>query len=205
MHMKKYKSNANIRKSILDSIYKNSSRKNIGLIFVGFLISIAIVSLVISAVYSIIKNAVIEGLILVAAVLIFASIPFFVGISLKNTIRYKCTLPYCNRVNESLVFNDDGFEFSYIKIKKNNSAVYYAIEYDEEDLNYDVMEHIIVEYKKIENYNYNNNILNLNGSFVMLVPYKSKKGFEEKQIESFSVIMDFNDNEEILELIGKNV
>lgn len=39
----------------------------------------------------------------------------------------------------------------------------------------------------------------------MLVPYKSKKGFEEKQIESFSIIMDFNDNEEILELIGKKV
>ena len=35
--------------------------------------------------------------------------------------------------------------------------------------------------------------------------YWIDKEFEEKQIESFSVIMDFNDNEEILELIGKKV
>lgn len=203
--MKKYKSNVNIRKSILDSIYKKSSRKNIGLIFVGFLISIAIISLVASAVYSIIKNAGIEGLIFVAAVLIFALIPFFIGISLKNTIRYKYTLPYCSRVNESLAFNDNGLEFSYMKVKKNHSAVYYAVEYDEEDLDYNVMEHIIVEYKKIKSYNYNNNILNLNGSFTMLVPYKSKKGFEEKHIDNFSIIMDFDDNEEILELIKKEV
>lgn len=203
--MKKYKSNAYIRKRILDNIYKKSSVKKVGLIFAGLLISIAIISLICSAVYSIIKNAGIEGLIFVGAVLIFSLIPFFIGISLKNTIRYKCTLPYCSRVNESLAFNNDGFEFSYLKVKKNNSAVYYAIEYDEEDLNYDVMEHIIVEYKKIRNYNYDNNILNLDGSFVMLVPYKDKKGFEEKYIDRFSVIMDFDDNEEIFEQIGKKV
>ena len=67
------------------------------------------------------------------------------------------------------------------------------------------MEHIIVEYKKIRNYNYDNNILNLDGSFVMLVPYKDKKGFEEKYIDRLSFIMDFDDNEEILEQIGKKV
>lgn len=175
------------------------------MIFSCLLISIAIISLICSAVYSIIKNAGIEGFIFVGAVLIFSLIPFFIGISLKNTIRYKCTLPYCSRVSESLAFNNDGFEFSYLKVKKNNSAVYYAIEYDEEDLDYDVMEHIIVEYKKIRNYNYDNNILNLDGSFVMLVPYKDKKGFEEKYIDRLSFIMDFDDNEEIFEQIGKKV
>lgn len=39
----------------------------------------------------------------------------------------------------------------------------------------------------------------------MLVPYKDKKGFEEKYIGRFSIIMDFDDNEEILERIGKKV
>ena len=203
--MKKYKSNAYIRKRILDNIYKKSSGEKAGLIFAGFLISIAIIFLISSAVYSIIKNAGIEGLIFVGAVLIFSLIPFFIGISLKNTIRYKCTLPYCNRVNESLAFNNDGFEFSYLKVKKNNSAVYYAIEYEEEDLDYDAMEHIIVEYKKINNYSYDNNILNLDGSFVMLVPYKDKKCFEEKYIDRFSIIMDFDDSEEIPERIGMRV
>ena len=71
--MKQYiaKSNVNSRRAMLDNIYKNNPKKNIGIIFSTLLIVLSIVFLICSVIYSIMKNAGIEGLVLIGAVLIF--------------------------------------------------------------------------------------------------------------------------------------
>lgn len=205
--MKQYiaKSNVNSRRTMLDNIYENNPKKNIGIIFSTLLIVLSIAFLICSVIYSIMKNAGIEGLVLIGAVLIFSSIPFFIGISLKNTFKYKCTLPYCERVNESILINNDGFSYSYLKVKKNNSAIFYPIEYDESDFSDDDMEHFTVCYNKIIRYDINDNILSVYGDFVHKSPNKNKRGFNEFQCNNFSILLDFEDNDLIINLIKDGI
>lgn len=202
-----YKSNKYVRKKMLDEIYKNNPKRYIGFFCSALLIIIAMLSLVWSVVYSVKEDAGIEGLVLIGAVLIFSSIPFFVGISLKNTFRYKCTLPYCKRVNETLTLTDTELEYSYFKVKKNNSAVFYAHQYDESLISYDDMEHIKIKYTDVDDIDMDGNFINIRGKITLLSPCKSKKGFEEKQSNNVSIMLDFEDNSvknQLLNLTNKN-
>ena len=198
-----FKSNVRLRRTLLDNIYAHNPKKKIGIILSTLLIVLAVSFLTYSIIYSIKKEAGIEGLILIGAVLIFSSIPFFVGISLKNTFKYKGTLPYCERVNEKILINDEGIVYSYLKVKKNNSAVFYAIEYDENDFDDDDMEYIVIDYNKIKNYELNDNLLFFTGDFVHKTP--NKNGFKEIQCKSVSLLLDFEDNDTIINLLKDGI
>lgn len=43
----------------------------------------------------------------------FAVIPFVIGLSVKNTAKYKCAFPYSSYANGTLLFDDDNLVYKY--------------------------------------------------------------------------------------------
>lgn len=56
--------------------------------------------------------------------LCFACVPFFIAVSVKNTAKYKCGLPYSSYANGTLVLNDEGLEYIFWRVGPREPAAY---------------------------------------------------------------------------------
>lgn len=177
-------------------MYKKNKKKTFWLIldFLLFFISAFILFGTIG--YTIYIRDFSQGIFVILASAQFACIPFFIAVSLKNSIKYRCTLPYCERANEQLKFYDDRLEYSYIKVKKSNSAVYSMYKYESGDYNYYDMHHLVIYYSKIENVEFDNDVCRLDGEFSLLRPYLDKRDFNEQKVQTFNILMNFGMNNE---------
>lgn len=54
----------------------------------------------------------------------FAVIPFVIGLSVKNTAKYKCAFPYSSYANGILLFDDDNLVYTFWTVGPNEPAAY---------------------------------------------------------------------------------
>ena len=56
--------------------------------------------------------------------IILACIPFFCGLSVKNTSKYKCGMPYSSFANGTLLLKDDVLEYVFWHVGRDEPAAY---------------------------------------------------------------------------------
>lgn len=188
------------RKLLLSSIYKANKKKIIWILLDALLFFISAFILFGTIGYTIYTKDFSQGIFVIIASAQLACVPFFIAVSLKNTIKFKCTLPYCERANEQLKFYDDRMEYSYIKVKKNNAAAYSMLKYENGDYNYFDMHHLVIYYSKIDNVEFENSVCKIYGEFSLLKPYSDKRDFKEQELKTFNILMNFGiDNKNVKE------
>ena len=64
------------------------------------------------------------GAFFLVAGIFLSIIPFFVGISLKNTSNYKCGMPYSSYANGTLVINDEELQYIFWCVGPHEPAAY---------------------------------------------------------------------------------
>lgn len=62
--------------------------------------------------------------IFIAAAIMFACIPFFIALSVRNTARYKCGFPYSGMANNTLILSKDQLEFTHWRVSPQSPAAY---------------------------------------------------------------------------------
>ncbi len=58
------------------------------------------------------------------AAVCLACVPFFGGLSVKNTAKFKCGLPYSSYANGTLLLKDDVLEYVFWHVKRDEPAAY---------------------------------------------------------------------------------
>ena len=83
-----------------------------------------------------------EGILLVIGVgIIFACIPFFISLSVKNTAKYKCAFPYSSYANASLILTDERLQYVFWRVGPHEPAAYSskrAVYNDEDKFVYEI-------------------------------------------------------------------
>lgn len=201
-----FESDLNKRRILLASMYKKNKKKAFWILLDWFLFFISAFILFGTIGYTVYLRDFSQGIFAILASAQFACVPFFIAVSLKNHIKYKCTLPYCERANEQLKFYDDRIEYSYIKVKKNNAAVYSMFKYEPYDYDYFDMHRVCLYYSYISNVEVKDNLCKFTGDFTLYIPCSDKRDFKEKKLDSFTILMNFGmDNDEVIEMIKSNV
>lgn len=59
-----------------------------------------------------------------AMIICLACAPFFIGLSVKNTAKYKCAAPFSGMTNNTLILTDSYLEFHFWKASKEAPAAY---------------------------------------------------------------------------------
>lgn len=192
------------KSKLLNNIYLNNKKNKLPLAFVWILFILSLAIILFSAFLAVVNDVnFFEFLLLFLSGIIFASVPFFSGIALKNAIRRKSTLPFCERVNETISFDDEGFDFSFIQLSKKDKSLYYnsyySFKYDLVGFGYCGKDHITVKYKDISvcKYDKKQNILSFEGNFTYDEP---SFNLPAKNINAFDMLLDFGEycNNEIL-------
>lgn len=67
----------------------------------------------------------VEGALLIIGVgVIFACVPFFISLSVKNKAKFKCALPYSSYANGTLVLKDKTLTYIFWRVGPNEPAAY---------------------------------------------------------------------------------
>lgn len=67
----------------------------------------------------------VEGALLIIGVgVIFACVPFFISVSVKNKAKFKCALPYSSYANGTLVLKDKTLTYIFWRVGPNEPAAY---------------------------------------------------------------------------------
>lgn len=67
----------------------------------------------------------VEGALLIIGVgVIFACVPFFISLSVKNKAKFKCALPYSSYENGTLVLKDKTLTYIFWRVGPNEPAAY---------------------------------------------------------------------------------
>ncbi len=131
---------------------------------------------------------------LIAAMIALACIPFIISRSVRNTAKYKCAFPYSSFANGTLILNDDKLEFIHWRVGKTEPAAYSskrAVYRDEDSFVYTIPSSQIKSLKIDKNH-----ICHISGIGIVSQPeWAGTKGVrEEIETKSFSFLLDFEDS-----------
>ena len=123
--MTSFKPSLKKRKEIIKRVCKNSPSWRIRILCSVILFLFA-GSIIIGAVILLLKHPTsADGVfIILCAGVCLACVPFFIAISVKNTAKYKCSLPYSSYANGTIVLNGSTMEYIYWKVGRNEPAAY---------------------------------------------------------------------------------
>lgn len=123
--------------------------------------------------------------------IIFASVPFFTGLSVKNTAKYKCALPYTSFANGTLFLNDDALEYVCWRVGPQEPAAYSskrAVYRDEDKFVYSI------DKKDIRSMTIENDICKIEGNGLLQLPDWATEDVTIKEpFTAFSFIMAFEE------------
>ena len=125
----------------------------------------------------------------------FACVPFFVGISVKNSAKYKCAAPYTGMTNGTLILSDSHLEYVFWKASKEAPAAYSSKHtcYQDEDKFVYRFEKRNIKSLKIDKFH----ICHVSGQGILTVPIwaSSNDTIETKTANKLSFVTCFADEE----------
>ena len=132
-------------------------------------------------------------LMLIAAMISMACIPFIISLSVKNTAKYKCAFPYSSFANGNLILHDDKLEFIHWRVGGGEPAAYSskrAVYRDEDSFVYTIGVADISTLRIDQNH-----ICHISGAGILSRPeWAGTKGVrEEIKTKTFSFLLDFED------------
>lgn len=178
------------RKRILKTVCRTHSqwKARISLAVILLIISI---SIFIGTAYLLLEHpTTMEGvMIFLATSFIFAFIPFAFALSVKNTAKYKCGLPYSSYANGSLILRGDALEYVFWRVGPREPAAYSskrAVYKDEDKFIY------IIKKTDITSIEVRNDICKIKGNGIIQMPEWAEEDVTVKRKnKEFSFIMAF--------------
>lgn len=120
-----YSSDLKLRRLLLKQIARKNKKYRYGVLISATLYIIAALILISSFVLLFKHPTTSMGIFVFICIgIIFAIIPFFIAVSINNSNKYKCALPYSSMANEKLLICDDRLEFIYWNVSKDNRGAY---------------------------------------------------------------------------------
>jgi hypothetical protein len=120
-----YSSDLKLRRLLLKKIARKNKKYRYGVLISATLYIIAALILLSSFVLLFKHPTTSMGIFVFICIgIIFAIIPFFIAVSINNSNKYKCALPYSSMANEKLLICDDRLEFIYWNVSKDNRGAY---------------------------------------------------------------------------------
>ena len=105
------------RKNILKTISHSHSQWKGRIFLAGVLILLALGILSYTVVLLVNHRTSTFGIfIFLCAGVCLACVPFFIGLSVKNTAKFKCALPYSSYANASLLLGEDALEYVFWRV-----------------------------------------------------------------------------------------
>lgn len=123
--MEMFKQDLSERKRILRKICKTHNQWKIRMVIFTIL-NIVTLGICVFTVYLLCNFTVeVEGALLIIGVgVIFACVPFFISLSVKNRAKFKCALPYSSYANGTLVLKDKTLTYIFWRVGPNEPAAY---------------------------------------------------------------------------------
>lgn len=120
-----YSSDLKLRRLLLKQIARKNKKYRYGVLISATLYIVAALILLSSFVLLFKHPTTSMGIFVFICIgIIFAIIPFFIAVSINNSNKYKCALPYSSMANEKLLICDDRLEFIYWNVSKDNRGAY---------------------------------------------------------------------------------
>ena len=127
--------------------------------------------------------------IFLCAAICIACVPFFIALSVKNTAKYKCALPYTSYANGSLLLYDDRLEYAFWRVGPREPAAYSskrAVYNDEDKFVYSISK------KDIKSIVFNDEICVVKGNGTTQMPEWAEEDATVKRVfKEFSFILAF--------------
>lgn len=182
--------NLSERKRILKEISRNHSQWKARSVFAVILLIIAI-GLLGGTAYLLIEHPTsMEGvMVFIGAAICFACVPFTFALSVKNTAKYKCALPYSSYANGSLILSDDTLEYIFWRVGPREPAAYSskrAVYRDEDKFVYKINK------KDINFIDIKEDICRIKGNGIIQMPeWAEEDATVKRNNKEFSFIMAF--------------
>ena len=123
------------------------------------------------------------------AIICLACVPFFIGLSVKNTAKFKCALPYSSYANASLLLGEDALEYVFWRVGPREPAAYsskHAVYKDEDKFIYRINK------ENINSIDIKENICKIKGNGSVQMPeWAEEDSTVKKTSKEFSFIMAF--------------
>jgi len=190
-----YSSDLKLRRVLLKKIARKNKKYRHGVLISATLYIIAALILLSSFVLLIKHPTTSMGIFVFICVgIIFVIIPFFIAVSINNSNKYKCALPYSSMANEKLLICDNRLEFIYWDVGKDNRGAYSKHEkyLDENKFVYSIHRNDI---KKID---FEDEICIIKGKGKIKLPFYLEDDFfnpedKFKTVDSFEFLQCFNE------------
>lgn len=121
-----------------------------------------------------------------------ACVPFFISLSVKNTAKYKCALPYSSYANGSLLLKNDTLEYIFWRVGPSEPATYSskrAVYKDEDKFVY------LIKKTDINSIEIRDDVCKIIGNGIVQMPEWAEEDTTVKRInKEFSFIMAFEQN-----------
>lgn len=118
-----------------------------------------------------------------------ACVPFFIALSVKNTAKFKCALPYTSYANGSLLLGEDTLEYVFWRVGPREPAAYSskrAVYKDEDKFIYRIKK------KDIYSIDIQEDICRIKGNGIVQMPeWAEENATVKKNNKEFSFIMAF--------------
>ena len=178
------------RKKILNAVRRCNTQWKIRVAVstVFFLISIAIFCSTFFLLFNH-HTSTFEIFIFVCVGICFSCVPFFIGISIKTTGKYKCALPYSGYANCFLVLDDSILQYAFWQVAANEPAAYSskrAVYNDEDKFIYTIKK------SDITDLTIQGDICKITGNGVIHLPIWAEKEMNvKKESKRFAFILAF--------------
>jgi len=176
------------RKNILKTISHSHSQWKGRIFLAGVLILLALGILS----YTVVLNhrtSTFGIFIFLCAGVCLACVPFFIGLSVKNTAKFKCALPYSSYANASLLLGEDALEYVFWRVGPREPAAYsskHAVYKDEDKFIYRINK------ENINSIDIKENICKIKGNGSVQMPeWAEEDSTVKKTSKEFSFIMAF--------------
>lgn len=120
-----------------------------------------------------------------------ASVPFFISLSVKNTAKYKCALPYSSYANGLLLLKNDTLEYIFWRVGPSEPAAYSskrAVYKDEDKFVY------LIKKTDINSIEIRDDVCKIIGNGIVQMPEWAEEDTTVKRInKEFSFIMAFKE------------
>lgn len=178
------------RKSILKTISHSHPQWKGRIALAGILILLAIGIISYTIILLINHHTTTFGIFIFLCVgVCLACVPFFIALSVKNTAKYKCALPYSSYANGSLLLCEDTLEYVFWRVGPREPAAYSskrAVYKDEDKFVYRITKTDIISV------DFKGDICRINGNgFVQMPEWAEEDATVKRNNKEFSFIMAF--------------
>lgn len=128
-------------------------------------------------------------MVFIGSAICIACVPFFCGLSVKNTAKYRCAFPYTSYANASLLLGEDTLEYAFWRVSPQEPAAYSSKRavYREEDK-------FVYRIRKtdIHSIDVKGDICRIEGSGIVQMPeWAEEDATVKRESKTFSFIMAF--------------